>query len=548
GRTDRALTELRQAVALDEDYPQAHYQLAQLYLQSDRARDAVREILTALTKDPSAMLETRRYARTETTGWIGSHEELHLDARHSGMAEEGRLSYFASGVTEDSDGFRAVNHDHSEGLVEVIAGHQPDPDHQLAFYGTWFDTDAALPGPRTEDRPGDPDDRHALSGWDALVAYRSKLSPAASATVKYTVRTSQFRFRNPGSLQVADDNPFRMLENEQTQHMPEVRVEADLQDGTRLSAGYAHQWTDRDRSGEVGAVDPESGEVAFEPFATSTSPETSNFWIEARRHVSKDLSVLIGGRYGKQSGADGVSRPRFVALYRPDRSSWLSLSADPIFRTDIAELAPVEPLADPFGLRYLSFTEGGSGQSYQLRYQGSAATGGTLTGALAYQDVDGLMIDTQDPAFTGLPGRVLVEEGERWVADVGYEQWLNDAVTGRVWVRWQDSEGSFPEVHVTGTEWPYVPQWQLGGRLDYIDQEGWRVGLEGVWVDDRFHDAQNTQAVSGYGLLNLRAQYQRSLHENYFLEILNLTDKGYETFWGFPQSGLAVRAGVEYRH
>ena len=254
------------------------------------------------------------------------------------------------------------------------------------------------------------------------------------------------------------------------------------------------------------------------------------------------------GRWGREEGGPDVSLPKLVALYRPDTSSWLALTLDPIFRADIAELAPVEPLADPFGLRYLSFTEGGAARSWALRYQRQAGPAGTVTGALAWQDVEGLLIDTQDPSMTGLPGRTLVGDGHRWVADVACERWLADGISGRLWLRWQDSEGDFPELALTDMAWPYVPEWQAGGRVDYLDRAGWRVGLEGIWVGERPHDPAGTIVVPDYFVVNLNARYQRNLHETYFIQVRNLTDEGYQTWLGFPQSGITIYGGVQYRH
>ncbi len=545
GRTDRALSELRAAVALDEDYPQAHYQLAKLYLEQDRSRDAVREILGALTYDPSAMLESRLYARSEITGRLGSY---HVDGYISGQASDGRLSYFAGGMYEDSTVWREVNQDRTESFLEVIGGHQSDADRQLVLYGSWFDTDAGLPGPVTAASLGDPDDELSFRGWDALLAWRQRLSRDVTATLKYTWRESEFDFTNPGALSPGDATPFRQLSNDQSQQMPEVRVEARLDDNTRLRAGYAYQFSDEDRSGVVGAIDLDAEEVAFEPFAGSTSPDAQSAWFEVESQVSDQLSLLAGGRWGREEGGPDVSLPRLVALYRPDRSSWLALTLDPIFRSDIAELAPVEPLADPFGLRYLNFAEGGAARSWALRYQREAGPDGTITGALAWQDVEGLLIDTQDPSMTGLPARTLMGDGHRWVADVSCEHRLADGISGRLWVRWQDTEGDFPELALTDMAWPYVPEWQGGARVDYLDRAGWRVGLEGIWVGERPHDPQRTIIVPDYFVVNLNAQYQRNLHESYFIQVRNLTDENYQTWLGFPQAGVTIYGGVQYRH
>jgi len=235
-------------------------------------------------------------------------------------------------------------------------------------------------------------------------------------------------------------------------------------------------------------------------------------------------------------------------VYRPDQSTWWSLVAQPVFRTDALELAPVEALADPRGLTYLDFMEGGAGRSYELRYQRQGSQSSTITTSLSYQRVRGLLVDVQDPALTGLPARVLIDRGHRWVADTAYEQWLTDTVTGRVWVRWQSSRGGFPEAGVGDTEWPYTPNWQAGGCLDYIDANGYRIGLEAAWVGSRFHDPQNTQSVGGYPLVNLRLQHQPNLRQNYFISLTNLAGRGYETFAGFPQPGRTVLVGLEYRH
>ncbi len=548
GRSDRALAELRQAITLDEDYPPARFQLAQLHVAQDRSRDAVREILGATTTDPSAMLETRLYARTESTLAAGSDERLHLDARHSDQAADGRLSYFVSGVVEDTDGFRAVNQDSDEAFVEVIAGHQSRPTQQLVLFGSWFDRTAGVPGPVTPASAGDADDREGLTGCDTVIALRQRLSADVTGTVKYSYRQSRMSFRNPDSLTAADTGPFRQLTGEQTQHSPEIRVDADINDDWTVRAGYSHIWEDSDLSGTAGTVDLGSGDVAFAPFAAAADSETATAWIEATTHCSDQLSVVAGGYWGKQTGSPSVALPKATVLYRPDEASWLSLTADPIFRADAAELSPVEALANPWGLDYLNFAEGGAGRSYELRYQRQTGRSATTTLSLTHQRVRGLLVDVEDPALTGLPTRVLMDRGKRWVASAAYEQWLTETLTGRCWVRWQSTYGDFPQPQIMGTDWPYAPDWQAGGRLDYIDENGWRIGLEGIWVDSRFHDPQNTQRVGSYAVANLRVQRQVNVHQTWFVDVLNLTGRNYQTFAGFPQAGATVYGGADYRY
>jgi Flp pilus assembly protein TadD len=545
GRTDRALAELRQAIALDDSFPQARFQLARLYLVDDRARDAVREILGALTTDPSAMLEFRRYARTENTASGGSDSAMHFDARHSDSAAEGRMNLFVSGQVDDSGGFRAVNQDGSEQFLEIIGGHQADPTEQLVFFGTFLNRTNGLPGPVAAI---DPDDRQDFTGYEAVLAHRRRASREVTVTTKYSFRRGLLRFRNTGGALSAATDPFLTLSNTEEQHSPEVRVDADVSDKDSISAGFSASWIDTDRHGMASAFDPGTGGMAYSPFSTRGTSTIITGWIEGRRRFSDKFSLLAGGYLGRETDASTVLLPKVVAVYRPDKTTWVSLIANPIFRSDAAELAPVEALADPSGLGFLNLAEGGAARSYELRYQKMAGRSRTITASVSHQRVRGLLVDLQDPGLTALPTREIIGRGHRWVADAAYEQWLSDNVTGRLFARWQDTSGDYLENGVTGTEWPYAPNWQGGGRVDYIDANGVRIGLDAIWVGERFGDAENTIIVDDYPLVNLRVRFQRNLHQDYFLNITNVAGRGYETFASFPQAGRSIMAGVEHRY
>jgi len=547
-RVGRALTELREAVALDEMYPLAHYYLARLYLTRGRARDAVREILFAVTTDPSAMLDTRLYARTETAAAAGSYDSVSAEARHSAQAVEGQVSYYVAGLLDSSDGWRPVNQGSSERFAELIVGDQSKPTQQLALFSTFLDRDNGLPGPQTLESAGDPDDKQDFTGYDAVAAYRQRLSRGVTGTLKYSYRRSGFDFRNPDSLTGLDDNPFRKLENDSSQYSPEVRVDASLGPRSALRLGYAHL-SDRTASDGVASIfDPTTGEIVPYPFATHFAPKTDTAWLEVETRYPPRFDLTLGGYWGRESGADHVLSPKVVALYRPDRCSWLALLVNPVFRSDAAELAPVEALADPEGLSYLNFAGGGFARTYELKYQRQGNRASALTTSLTYQQVRDLLVDIEDPALAGLPSRVLLDRGRRWLADASYERWLTETVTGRAWVQWQASRGQFPDLGESGTEWPYTPAWQAGARLDYIVPSGLHLGLEGIAVGRRFGDAENSFTVPGYAVLNLLVQFQPDLHRSYFLTVTNLTGTDYATFAGFPQPGRAALVGFTYRY
>lgn len=275
---------------------------------------------------------------------------------------------------------------------------------------------------------------------------------------------------------------------------------------------------------------------------------TDTSWFELRGDPDEKVQLTFGGYWGRETGTPGKLLPKFIALFRPDKSQWWSFAVSPLLHADAAELSPVEALADPKGLSYLDLADGGVGRSYELRYQWHGRRSSTVSASAAYQDIEDLLVNLDDPALTGTPRRALMDEGRRWVADTSYEQWLGDKITGRVWARWQSTAGRFPAEFVTGREWPYTPMWQGGGRLDYIDASGWRVGLEAVGLGKRFDDPDNAQRLSASLLFNLRLQYQRTLRENYFLSVFNVGNRYYEDFTGFPQSGRAFIAGLDYRY
>lgn len=545
-RRDRALAMLRQALALDPRYPQARFQLAQLYLGQNRSRDAEREIVTAVLTDPSAMLETRRYARTEGTLAGGSHDEIAADLRHSGQALQGRLNLYGAGLYDRTAGDRPVNGDLRERFAEVIAGYTSSPTRQLMLFSTALDRRSGLPGPATVLASGDPDDRQDFSGYDAVLGYRQRLSRNVVGMAKYSLRRSRLEYLNPDSL-AADDNPFRTFAQTDGRQSAELRAETRLNDATSLWLGYSHNWDTRTFSGLAGVFDPVTGATDFTATAQRTRTQTGTAWIESHRRLSERMDLVLGEYRGSQTGSAGVLLPRVSLLYRPDPRSWWSFIVNPIFRADALQLAPVEALADPRGLDSLNFVEGGSGRSCEMRYQWLGDRANTVTAALAYQAVRGLLIDVQDPSLTGLPTRLLADRGHRWVADAAYEQWLTRTLTGRAWARWQESRGDFPAVALAEAGWPYTPSWQAGARLDYLDEHGYRVGLELLRLGSRYHDPQRTQQVPGFTLVNLRARYQHDLRRSYFAEVLNVLNTAYMLYAGFPQPGRTLRAGIEYR-
>lgn len=73
-----------------------------------------------------------------------------------------------------------------------------------------------------------------------------------------------------------------------------------------------------------------------------------------------------------------------------------------------------------------------------------------------------------------------------------------------------------------------------------------KLGLEIQSVGRRFDDVANSHLMGGYSLLNLNARYPVS--RDWSLEVRgnNLTDRKYETAWGFGTAGANIFAGMRY--
>lgn len=96
-----------------------------------------------------------------------------------------------------------------------------------------------------------------------------------------------------------------------------------------------------------------------------------------------------------------------------------------------------------------------------------------------------------------------------------------------------------------------------GNRLARRANESARVdvdrhfenGLVGLTVSaygDRYDDAENTEMLGGYALLNLRASYDFAENWNAKLTVKNALDKDYQTAGGYFNPGRGVFATVKY--
>lgn len=83
------------------------------------------------------------------------------------------------------------------------------------------------------------------------------------------------------------------------------------------------------------------------------------------------------------------------------------------------------------------------------------------------------------------------------------------------------------------------------GRVAY-SPEPWGVGMEMSAVGERYDTTTQTRPLARYELVNLFGHYR--IDRNLTLEgrIDNLTDKTYETAWGYANPGVSVFVGLRY--
>jgi tetratricopeptide (TPR) repeat protein len=548
-RFDRARYELRAAIGLDPDYAQAHFQYAQVLLDRREDRDATRSLLQGSIRDPGAITESRLYARSDLSLAGGSFGGNAMDGKTSGIAKQGDLSYYVTGLREESDGHRDQNSDTRDRFGLGLFGLQSSGDHRWLLYGTLFDRAGGRPGREVNGRVEDPNYRSEFGGRELHLLHRLSTGNYSKLTLKVGVRDREINDRNPDSLAptpefAADPKPFQRLETRVEEILGEARWDARFGDRDHLTLGVAVSDQERKARGLLGKLEPTDVGTVFrrEWVEERESPLTTTLYAEWRRALGRRLTLTLGNYWGRESGTGSVSRPKFVAHYRPDRASNIAFLAYPSFRMDVSDLAPVELWAQPFGFDLLGLVEDGAAMSYELHYDRSLNAGGAVSLSAFTRRVNGLLLDLEDPEMAPAPSRLPVRRAAINGAQAAYEQWLSRAVTGRVWVRYQETSD-----RATGLDLPYFADWQGGLRFDYLDRAGWRGALGATWIGSRYVDSENSRRLGGFFLLDLRLSRQIGLRQNLYVQVNNLLGRRYQRYEGYPEAGRTISGGVEWR-
>ena len=541
GRTTKAWASLRRALELDEDYALAHLQLAEAYVRMGRSLDATRHQLDGIVRQPSAMLETREYSRTEVRAEAGSFVgSLKLDGR----ADEGQNSYFASVEHEDDDGDRSRS-DLSSTTWLGIAGRQTGPRHSNALYVALHDEDRDRPG-KAEPGGGPQDADYESEFSGRLVDYlvRRPLSARCTLTLRAGYADSEARDSNPDSL-LNDPKPFRRLNTRYSGPSVEARVDARAGSHGKLAAGLAVADEEAKVSGvlvtEMPAV--QSTDLATTAFASTQDRDAATAYLEYETSVDGSTRFLVGGRLATRDGMRPVLRPKASFRRRVGDDGTLVLLTRPVLADDVSQIAPVDDwaLRDRFSM--LDFGLGGYGQSYEVQYELLPANGSLLRLSAFQRAVKNYIVDLSSPAWA--PGQVgeILGAGTLRGAQIEWEHRLAQDLSAGLWLRYTDSENE----DAAGLQIPYQPRLAGQLRLDYIDTSGLRVATRILYVGRRYADVSNATRLGSYTTVNLWAAKQLDLHTDVFVSIENLLDRDHAYWQGYPERGRQARVGVEYR-
>ncbi|MCE5237550.1 TonB-dependent receptor [bacterium] len=540
-RVNKAWAALREALALDPNYALARMHLAEVYVKLGLNSEANAERLQALVRQPSAMVDSRSYGRSEVS--ISGGEGARASAFTSGRGAGGQNSFYVSGAVDAGDWDRAQT-GYTDKSVLALLGRQTSPDNAVVLYGSFNEDDRDLPGPALAGGlPSNADYHSNFKGGEFDVLARL---PVDSATVTWRAGYTWgvLSDNNPDSL-LADDNPIRRLELDRRGAMAEVRLDQQLRYGDMLTAGAAWYGQDTEVSGVLALANPSGSPepVSYTPFSSDAKRDLMTGYVDWEKRLNERTWLLLGGRLAVANDAEPVLRPRLLLRYKPSAHSTVALLARPALADDVSRLAPVDEWAGRALLSSLGLAAGGFSQSYEAQYELQPADGSLLRVTLFQRDLRNVLVDLEDPAWSVEASPEVLAKARLRGVEAEYERWLTSRLSGGVYVRWAESEN-----HDAGDEdVPYQPSLVVQARLDYLDDAGWRVGLVWQHTGRRYADLGNATRLESYNTLGLSVARQFDLHTDAFVTVENLLDEEYQFYRGYPERGRQVTVGLRHR-
>ncbi len=539
-RVLQAWAVLRQARELDPDYALADLYLAEVNSRLGRSRDAVRETLVGVSKQPSAALDDREYARTIVRAAAG--DDTLIRARTDGRGARGQNSYYLAAEHRESD-WDGTHSDYRETTALGIVGRQTafQRTDVLVASGQWDKRDR--PGTSAAaGTVGDGDYHTTFRGVDAHYLARRPVSDGV-VTLRLGYRDTDSDDHNPDSLD-PDPKPYRHISLDYHGPMVEVRLDRPSTGGARLVAGAVISDQIRQISGLIGTRNPAGSDppARFVPFGDDLDRQVGSFYVDYGWPLADKTRLVLGTRGAVADDMSPVWRPRLTLRHALGPDSTLLLLSWPVLSDDVSEISPVEEwaLADP--LSPLDLARGGYSQSHEAQYQRLTPGRSLVRVGVFHRDLRNLLIDLEDPARSAGVAPTVIGSGYVRGIKLEAERRLGRDVTGGLTVAWQDSRND-----ATGRDLPYQPELTGSLRLDYLSYSGWRGEVAMDCVGRRYSDPGATVRLDSTQLWRLTLAKQHSIQADFFLTILNLFDEDTGFWRGYPASGRRVSGGVEYR-
>jgi Tfp pilus assembly protein PilF len=539
-RVNQAWAELRRALDLDDTFALAHLEIARVYTALGKSRDAREHQLRALTLEPGAIAESRQYAQNEIQAAAGS---LFLDAKTDGRSSDGLNTYYADVQHQQDNDDRAHSHYDTTTALGML-GREENRDTVNAGYLSLERDGSDRPGQLLPDGTAqDPDSiGHFTAGEFDYLARRSA-GPDARWTWKLGYLGTAERDKNPDALTAADPSSFRETVLQSQGPSAEGRYDRTRGPRDSLIAGVAVSGDRQEVGGTVGMPAPGGGPVTWTPFANWVNQPEATGYLWRQWQAGHRLALMVGGRMATREGMTPVLRPEAYVRQGVGRRGTVILLSRAVLADDVSELSPVNDWALRDWLSPLNLARGGFSQSNEFQYELLPAGGGLLRLSLFQRSLKNFLVNLADPQWSAGAAAVVVGSGSLTGGEIEAEKPLTRSLSAALWWQFASSENN----DAADKDLPYQPADSGYLRLDYLGESGVRSSLIWQYTGKRFADLANATQLGGYSQVNLRADWQRNLHTDWFVTVNNLFNQDYAFYQYYPSAGAKAEVGIDYR-
>jgi outer membrane receptor protein involved in Fe transport len=393
--------------------------------------------------------------------------------------------------------------------------------------------------------PEDPDYTGCFTAYDVKYLARTPAGRRAGWTWKLGYTGTEERESNRDALTAGDPKAFSRLRQQSKGPTAEARYDRALGSRDALVAGVGYFGEDWKLSGRVGQPQPPGSvpPVTWGRFSDEADRDAVTLYLWRQWQPGDRLYALLGGRMATRRGMKPVVRPEGYLRQGLGRQGTVILLTRAVLADDVTELSPVQDWGLRDWLSPLDLALGGYSQSNELQYEWLPSSGALVRLSLFRRDLKNYLVDLQDPQWSAGAAAVVLASGTLTGGEIEAEQWLTRSLSAGLWARFTESKNQ----ETGDRDIPYQPTMTGYLRADYLAENGMRVGVVWLHVGKRYADLANTTRLGGYSVLNLRADWQRNLHTDWFITVDNLLNEDYAYWQDYPSPGRKARVGINYR-